>query len=705
MDPTEVQVRSPLSTQDQNIMANKQIGKPQFVSKLRPPSAVKRPREQAFTKGVPPNCEPASKMKKSSSQTSLKSAPQDKTVTTKSTVSSTLRRQTSASTVRRGTSTQARPAAANLSAVTKRQTIATAAANVNKNASSKGSATDSLMGAKGKKRPAWDYKGRLEDMEGLMAKSKSFMENMTKTIGDNQDRIGFLESLNKQLEGTVQVKHQQTEEASAKIQDLQIKLTSAEEEVRSLLLKHEFEIEVEKNARKCLQREKDGLENDLHISKQEIIALKSTVAKMTADSLGISTELQATKVNLEKTIAESQQKSDIIAKLEDAIRGLQDNMAALESKLRSEETIRRELHNTIQELKGNIRVFCRVRPMLASEESQRSCAFSYGQDERELVVESTSLNETICGNKKAAPKHEFMFDKVFTPSSSQGDVFGEISQLIQSALDGYNVCIFAYGQTGSGKTFTMEGNHGDHEAKGMIPRALEQVFRTSQDLREKGWQYTIEASFLEIYNETIRDLLGSGDSNTKHEIKIVNPSNTGGACEVTVTNVKTVTVTSETQVYSLLEKATQNRAVAATQCNERSSRSHSVFRLKLVGENQLTGEKCQGTLNLIDLAGSERLSQSCSTGERLRETKNINKSLSNLGNVIMALANKEQHIPYRNSKLTFLLQNSLGGNSKSLMFVNISPKEESLQETLCSLRFATKVNQCNIGTAQKKVLK
>lgn len=705
MDPTEVQVRSPLSTQDQNIMANKQIGKSQFVSKLRPPSAVKRPREQAFTKGVPPNCEPASKMKKSSSQTSLKSAPQDKTVTTKSTVSSTLRRQTSASTVRRGTSTQARPAAGNLSAVTKRQTIATAAANVNKNASSKGSATDSLMGAKGKKRPAWDYKGRLEDMEGLMAKSKSFMENMTKTIGDNQDRIGFLESLNKQLEGTVQVKHQQTEEASAKIQDLQIKLTSAEEEVRSLQLKHEFEIEVEKNAKKCLQREKDGLENDLHISKQEIIALKSTVAKMTADSLGISTELQATKVNLEKTIAESQQKSDIIAKLEDTIRGLQDNMAALESKLRSEETIRRELHNTIQELKGNIRVFCRVRPMLASEESQRSCAFSFGQDERELVVESTSLNETICGNKKAAPKHEFMFDKVFTPSSSQGDVFGEISQLIQSALDGYNVCIFAYGQTGSGKTFTMEGNHGDHEAKGMIPRALEQVFRTSQDLREKGWQYTIEASFLEIYNETIRDLLGSGDSNTKHEIKIVNPSNTGGACEVTVTNVKTVTVTSETQVYSLLEKATQNRAVAATQCNERSSRSHSVFRLKLVGENQLTGEKCQGTLNLIDLAGSERLSQSCSTGERLRETKNINKSLSNLGNVIMALANKEQHIPYRNSKLTFLLQNSLGGNSKSLMFVNISPKEESLQETLCSLRFATKVNQCNIGTAQKKVLK
>ncbi|XP_078355961.1 carboxy-terminal kinesin 2-like, partial [Oculina patagonica] len=586
--------RSPLSTQDQNIMASKQMAKP-FVSKLRPPSAIKRPREQAFTNAAPPNCEPPPKMKKSTSQTSLKPAPQVKTGTTRSAVSSTLRRQTSASTMRRGTaSTQARPAP--VSATTKRQTIASRPpTTANKNASSKAPASEAMFGAKGKKRPAWDYKGRLEDMEGLMLKSKTFMEDMTKTIGDNQGRIGFLESLNKQLEGTVQVKHQQTEEATAKIQDLQTKLINTEEEVRSLQLKHEFELEVEKRAKKCLQQEKDSLENELNISKQEVMALKFTVAKMTADSLGITTELQATKVNLEKTLNESQQKSDTIAKLEEAIQGLQVNVADLESKLRSEETIRRELHNTIQELKGNIRVFCRVRPMLTSEEDQRQCMFSFGQDERELVLEPTSPNESICGTKKAAPKHEFSFDKVFTPSSSQQDVFGEISQLIQSALDGYNVCIFAYGQTGSGKTYTMEGNTADHDQQGMIPRAMEQVFRTSQDLKEKGWQYAIEASFLEIYNETIKDLLGSGDANTKHDIKLVNPSSTSGACEVTVTNVKTVTVTSERQVYSLLEKATQNRAVAATQCNERSSRSHSVFRLKLVGENLLTGEKCQGT--------------------------------------------------------------------------------------------------------------
>lgn len=704
-----MQVRSPLSTQDQNIMTNTSAVKPGFISKLRPPSAVKRPRElTAITNTMPITIEPPPKLTRSSSQNSLKTAPPAKsTIAPRSSACSTnLRRQTSVNTLtKRAPVASSQSQAKSVTAITKRQTIASRPPS----SLTKGSTTDSkapsLKGAGGKKRAAWDYKGRLEDMEAFVKKSNSCMEGMTKTIGDNQDRICFLESLNRQLKGTVEHKDKQTQEAAEKIHDLQIKINNAEDEVRSLQLKHEFELEVEQRAKKSLQKEKESLESELGISKQEVQALKATVAKMTADSLGITTELQATKLSLEKTLNESQQKSENISQLEDSVRGLREHVANLDAKLRSEETIRRELHNTIQELKGNIRVFCRVRPMLSSEDCQQSCAFSFGQEKRDLVIESSSTNESACGTKKAPPRYEFAFDRVFTPAASQEDVFDEIAQLIQSALDGYNVCIFAYGQTGSGKTYTMEGNTADHSTQGMIPRAMQQVFNTSLDLKEKGWQYSIEASFLEIYNETIRDLLGSGDANTKHEVKLSNPGNTGSAHEVMVTNVKTVVVTSETQVYSLLEKATQNRAVAATQCNERSSRSHSVFRLKLVGENHLTGEKCQGTLNLIDLAGSERLSQSCSTGERLRETKNINKSLSNLGNVIMALANKEQHIPYRNSKLTFLLQNSLGGNSKSLMFVNISPKEESLQETLCSLRFATKVNQCNIGTAQKKVIK
>ncbi|CAG2234312.1 KIFC1 [Mytilus edulis] len=172
--------------------------------------------------------------------------------------------------------------------------------------------------------------------------------------------------------------------------------------------------------------------------------------------------------------------------------------------------------------------------------------------------------------------------------------------------------------------------------------------------------------------------------------------------EVFVTNLTIVPVTKEEMVYQLLQKASKNRSVGETKCKERSSRSHSVFTLKLTGENSITGETSQGTLNLVDLAGSERLKESGSEGQRMKETLAINKSLSNLGNVIMAIGNKDNHIPYRNSKLTYLLQNSLGGNSKTLMFVNVSPKEECFQETLNSLRFATKVNQCNIGTAQQK---
>ncbi|GFR84656.1 kinesin-like protein [Elysia marginata] len=196
--------------------------------------------------------------------------------------------------------------------------------------------------------------------------------------------------------------------------------------------------------------------------------------------------------------------------------------------------------------------------------------------------------------------------------------------------------------------------------------------------------------------ENIFDLTKRSARDEKLEIKLL------GKGDVHVPKLAIWEVTSEDQVFKLLRKACENRSVAETKCNQRSSRSHSVFQLRLEGTNPITGEASKGLLNLVDLAGSERVKDSGSEGLRLVEAQSINKSLSNLGNVIMALGNKEKHIPYRNSKLTYLLQNSLGGNSKTLMFVNISPKEECFNETLNSLRFATKVNQCNIGTAQKK---
>jgi kinesin family protein C1 len=224
----------------------------------------------------------------------------------------------------------------------------------------------------------------------------------------------------------------------------------------------------------------------------------------------------------------------------------------------------------------------------------------------------------------------------------------------------------------------------------MIPQAVHQIYTVAETLKEKGWKYTMEGSFLEIYNENINDLLGRPEEMDKRKHEIKHDTSRG---KTTVTDLTTVNLDSSQRVSQLLEKASGNRSVAATKANERSSRSHSVFILRLSGTNSVTGERSEGVLNLIDLAGSERLDHSQSTGDRLKETQAINKSLSCLGDVIYALGNSKEggHIPYRNSKLTYLLQYSLGGNSKTLMFVNVSPLRQHLNETLCSLRFATKV--------------
>ncbi|KAI8912758.1 P-loop containing nucleoside triphosphate hydrolase protein, partial [Gorgonomyces haynaldii] len=420
------------------------------------------------------------------------------------------------------------------------------------------------------------------------------------------------------------------------------------------------------------------------------------IATQSASQLAMESENKMLKIQLDQFSDKEKQQALKIQEMEQKQTQLLQSVAEMEEKLRHEEMVRRQLHNTIQELKGNIRVFCRVRPLMESEKAEvgEIAHLSFAE---ETSIELIQSMESASGSK-LSKSYPFTFDKVFQPESTQKQVFEEISQLVQSALDGYNVCIFAYGQTGSGKTFTMEGpgemDGPNDQKQGMIPRAVQQIFQVSEKLQEKGWEYQMSCQYLEIYNETLRDLLGNG-TDKKYDIK-------HDKGKTTVTEANVISVSNSSQVFDLLKKASANRAVASTNCNERSSRSHSVFTLFLTGSNSITQEQCQGTLNLIDLAGSERLSSSGSTGDRLKETQAINKSLSCLGDVIFALSNKENHIPYRNSKLTYLLQNSLGGNSKTLMFVNVSPMPASFQETLCSLRFATKVNSCQIGTAKRQ---
>jgi len=338
------------------------------------------------------------------------------------------------------------------------------------------------------------------------------------------------------------------------------------------------------------------------------------------------------------------------------------------------------LHNTIQELRGNIRVFCRVRP--AADDSK--------------VVVTTQENKVSITN--GSDQHNFAFDKVFGMTANQSDVFVEVSDLVQSALDGYKVCIFAYGQTGSGKTYTMQGNEAPEESLGLIPRALAQIFRTSEDMRVKGWTWSLQVSFMEVYNETIRDLLRNGDAaagpSTPHEQHMIAQHDAWGTV---VTGMSCVKVDSMKEINSLIALAAKYRSVGATNMNEDSSRSHSIMALYLQGTNQALDRELRGALHLVDLAGSERLDKSHATGDRLRETRNINRSLSSLVDVFMAKAEGRAHVPFRNSKLTHIMEPCLSGQGKAVMFVNVQPDLSNMPESLCSLRFARQVNQCTTG--------
>jgi len=344
------------------------------------------------------------------------------------------------------------------------------------------------------------------------------------------------------------------------------------------------------------------------------------------------------------------------------------------------------LHNVIQELKGNIRVYLRVRP------PQAGCELA-------LDVSDPSKTRLACG----ADLYNFSFDKVFEPSSQQIDVYSEVEGLVQSALDGFKVCIFAYGQTGSGKTHTMQGRDEPGQA-GLIPRSLLTIFKASEEMRSKGWRWSLKASFLEVYNESIRDLLrGAGDAaGGPPDRHVITPHEDWGS---TVSGMTCVPVTSMEQISKLMVSAASQRSVAATHMNAESSRSHSIFTLYLEGSNQCLNKQLHGVLNLVDLAGSERLDKSGSKGERLRETCNINRSLSGLADVFAAKAQSHKHVPFRNSKLTHLMEPCLSGQGKTLMLVNVRPEVVNAHETLCTLRFAKQAGQCNTGGKPRRAVK
>mmetsp|Transcript_48126 Transcript_48126/g.113987 ORF Transcript_48126/g.113987 Transcript_48126/m.113987 type:complete len:746 (+) Transcript_48126:59-2296(+) len=327
-----------------------------------------------------------------------------------------------------------------------------------------------------------------------------------------------------------------------------------------------------------------------------------------------------------------------------------------------------------------VRVVVRCRPMSRKEV----------EDNRKRIIEmNLELGEITVKNPEADPRElpkPFTFDQVYDWNSEQAYLFETTAQpIVDSVLTGYNGTVFAYGQTGTGKTHTMEGQWEPHEMRGIIPRAFNRIFERIEQTHDQN--FLVRASFLEIYNEEVRDLL-SKDPKNKLELK--EDVDRG----VYVKDLTSYVVKKAEEMEHVLMAGKKNRSVGATLMNQDSSRSHSIFSIIIESSNESPdGSKHirAGKLNLVDLAGSERQSKTGATGDRLKEATKINLSLSALGNVISALVDgKSSHIPYRDSKLTRLLQDSLGGNTKTVMVANLGPADYNYDETISTLRYANR---------------
>ena len=289
------------------------------------------------------------------------------------------------------------------------------------------------------------------------------------------------------------------------------------------------------------------------------------------------------------------------------------------------------------------------------------------------------------------PGKTFTFDAVYDWNSKQVELYEEtFAPLVDSVLEGFNGTIFAYGQTGTGKTFTMEGVKNDEALAGVIPRSFSHIF-SHISAAPTGEQYLVRSSYLEIYQEEVRDLL-SKDQGEKNHLELKERPDTG----IYVKDLSSFVCKSQCEIEHVMAVGNTNRKVGKTNMNEHSSRSHAIFIITVecstVDEDE--GDKAHiraGKLNLVDLAGSERQAKTGATGERLKEATKINLSLSCLGNVIKALVDgKSTHVPYRDSKLTRLLQDSLGGNARTVMVANIGPADYNYEESLTTLRYANR---------------
>ncbi|VFQ99761.1 unnamed protein product [Cuscuta campestris] len=458
-----------------------------------------------------------------------------------------------------------------------------------------------------------------------------------------------------------------------------VDLRAAEETKRKLLnekvklQEKVIKLEQEKSDKKSFEHEcktltlqVSELQSKLEEVKLDLAVAKSTLARK-------ETELEMVQNNLKELEELREMKEDIDRKNEQTaallkMQGAQ--LAEMEALYKEEQLLRKRYFNMMEDMKGKVRVCCRLRPLSEKE---------IGARERNAL---TSVDEFTVEHLWKDERKQHMYDHVFDGNCSQDDVFEDTKFLVQSAVDGYNVCIFAYGQTGSGKTFTIFGSDSN---PGLTPRATSELFRIMRQDSNK-FSFSLKAYMVELYQDTLVDLLLPKSSK---RLKLDIKKDSKGM--VVVENVSLVSVSTYEDLRTVIQRGSEQRHTSGTLMNEQSSRSHLILSIIIESTNLQTQAVARGKLSFVDLAGSERVKKSGSSGSQLKEAQSINKSLSALGDVISALASGVQHIPYRNHKLTMLMSDSLGGNAKTLMFVNVSPAESNLDESYNSLTYASRV--------------
>ena len=450
------------------------------------------------------------------------------------------------------------------------------------------------------------------------------------------------------------------------ISDIESKIRKNKEEINKF--QNKIQLKNEKEAKKLMELEND-LGNIIHEHGKADNQKKEIEIELNKNS-HIANKKKEELENLKKMNSDLSEKINYLTQI-----------IQYQTQLHTDiQDYKNQTNNEYQEAKGNVRVFCRIRPPLPKELTKKQINIEYRGD-NSLIIKGEKKTSYIGRDGVHQDIEQFQFNRIFKQEDTQEEVFEEVSPLIQSSLDGFNINIFAYGQTGSGKTFTMEGDLSSPEKYGIVPRAVDRIFKVFvEELNGIGWDMKFFLSVCEIYNKKTRDLLAEKNVEKTEELK-------------------------EMEIKSLKEwndnfgQIGQRRKVAETKMNMESSRSHLIFKIKIHLHNTKSQEDRFGSLNLIDLAGSERVDKSTVSEERFKESIEINSSLTHLKSVFEAMKSKhDKFVPFHNTPLTDVLKDCLSGdNSKTLMFVNISPLLDSFKESTCSLKFATDVNKCYVA--------